>query len=234
MSHVQGASQILGQAEKDFGQGQPKTGPASEMDRDAFLKLLITQLEHQDPTEPMKDEDFVAQLAQFTSVEKMTQIADGVDQLNQGANQNHMLDAVSFMGKEVTAEGSSLSKDASGVSSMTYTLDSAVQNVRFNVFDPSGNIIRTIEAGAVQSGTHSFTWDGKDYQGNDMPAGQYPVGISAVDANGQPIQVDSQVSGRVTGIRNADGQTLLSLADGREVDLLSISEVIEPDNSTSE
>jgi len=234
MSYFQGANEILGQAEKDFAPKQPKTGQASEMDRDAFLKLLITQLEHQDPTEPMKDEDFVAQLAQFTSVEKMTQIADGVEQLNQGTNQNHMLDAVSFIGREVTAEGSTLSKDADGVSSMTYTLDSAATNVRFNVFDPAGNIIRTVEAGAVQSGTHTFTWDGKDYQGNEMPAGHYPVGVSALDANDKPIQVNSQVSGRVTGVRNADGQTLLTLADGREVGLFEISEVIDSDNSSSE
>jgi len=234
MSYVQGANEILGQAEKDFAKEQPKTGPASEMDRDAFLKLLLTQLEHQDPTEPMKDEDFVAQLAQFTSVEKMTQIADGVDQLNQGRNENHMLDAVSFIGKEVTAEGTTLSKDADGVSSMSYNLDSTAKKVRFNIFDPSGNIIRTVETGAVQSGSHTFTWDGRDYQGSDMPAGHYPVGISALDANDKPIQVNSQVSGRVTGIRNADGQTLLTLADGREIGLFEISEVIDSNSSSSE
>ena len=234
MSYVQGASQVLGQAEKDFAPEQPRTGPASEMDRDAFLKLLITQLENQDPTEPMKDEDFVAQLAQFTSVEKMTQIADGVDRLNQGANQNHMLDAVSFIGREVTAEGSTLSKDADGVSSMTYELGSAVQKLSFNVFDPSGNIIRTVEFGPTQSGQHTFTWDGRDYLGRDMPVGQYAVGIAAEKENGEPIQVDSQVSGRVTGIRNHNGETLLTLADGREVSLLSITEVIDSETTSSE
>ena len=234
-SAMQQYSGIFGQAEQEFSQnGRQASGRSSEMGRNEFLKLLVTQLEHQDPTDPMKDEDFVAQLAQFSSLEQLTNISDGVKTMNQSSDQGHMLQAVSFLGKEVSAEGSQVSKEGDSVSSVAYSLPQEAASVNVNIIDANGNIVRTVQAGAKQAGNYTLSWDGLDYTGSEVPDGVYSIGIRAVDGNGKSMQVDTAVSGTVSGVKNSDGNTVLTLNDGREVTLTNIRQVIEPSAETEQ
>lgn len=224
---MQGMGHILGQAEKDFQQKQPETGPSSEMDRHAFLKLLITQLEHQDPTEPMKDEDFVAQLAQFTSLEKLTSIADGVDTLNAENAHQQMLEASNFLGKEIKAEGREISKNGEDTSTLYYSPEKQTVTTYLNLFGANDQLIRTVQLGAKQAGEHTFEWDGLNYQGTEMPDGVYAIGIQAEGVNGEPVKVDTKVTGRVAGVEAKDGSVSLSLENGRAIDWKNVQSLTD-------
>jgi len=223
---------IFGQAERELFSSQTEgTGSSSEMGRNEFLKLLVTQLEHQDPTDPMKDEDFVAQLAQFSSLEQLTNISEGVSSMNQSSDKGHMLEAVNFLGKQVSAEGSQISKEDGSISSVSFSLEEHAASVNVNIFDSRGNIVRTIESGAQQAGRHTIRWDGLDYTGSQVPDGVYSLGIRAAGMNGEPLPVDTAVSGTVAGVKHSGGSTILTLKDGREVDLMNIHQVVEPQPS---
>ena len=90
--------------------GAEKTGKQGALGKDAFLKLLVTQLQHQDPLNPLDDKEFIAQLAQFSSLEQMNNISEGITSLVKKTQEQDMLNSVNYIGKEVTASGHSVTK----------------------------------------------------------------------------------------------------------------------------
>ncbi len=223
---------IFGQAEVDFAPQQTPTGTDSVLGRDAFLQLLITQLKNQDPLNPMEDKEFTAQLAQFSSLEKLEQISASLDTMNESEGRQDMLSAVSFIGKQVRAGGDTLSKQGGQVSTMYYSIDDPAASVLVNVFDANGNLVQTLSQGGRQAGSYEFTWDGRDYTGRAVEDGVYTVRMAVEGPDGEPVLAETDVSGEVSGISTRDGQTYLRLKDGREVSLFDIIEVVNPQADT--
>jgi flagellar basal-body rod modification protein FlgD len=224
--YSESVSHIIGGAERDFSTaGSSRTN----LDKDSFLRLLVAQLEHQDPLDPKSDTEFIAQLAQFSSLEQLTNINASIGGMESSFNRQDLLGAVSFIGKEVTASGYSLGKEGSKVSSLHFSIPDASMHTYANIFDAQGNLVRTANFGPKQPGSYDYTWDGKDYAGNTLKDGVYFVAMAAEGVNGQPVLVDMSVSGVVTGISNQNGQTVLRLKDGREIMLADVREIISPE-----
>lgn len=207
---------------------QSATKGKSTLGKEDFLNLLVTQLSHQDPLNPMEDKDFTAQMAQFSSLEQLTNISTGIGALAQGAQRQEMLSAVSFIGKEVMAEGDSISVASGKASTMSFTIEEPATKVAINIYDSAGGIVRTIQKGAMQAGTYDVEWDGKDSNGNPVADGVYHAAMGAENGEGKAIMVKSTVSGTVKGVRVEGSTYYLQLADGREVNLLSISKIVNP------
>lgn len=200
--------------------------------KDEFLQLLVTQLQHQDPLNPLDDKEFIAQLAQFSSLEQMNNIAAGIETLNTTLTKQDSLSAANYIGKDVVAEGNSVTKIDSSVTPLYFTLEDAASQVKINVYDGNGNIMKTETLNSMQAGEYNFTWDGLDYNGKQAANGQYSVYFAAEDANGDSVFVDTQVSGTIVGItKSADG-TYFKLSDGRTVSFDSISMISQPVTST--
>ncbi|MBT8764202.1 hypothetical protein KFV02_09680 [Desulfohalobiaceae bacterium Ax17] len=229
-----GVDYLLGGYERDFTGQTRKTGDAAPMGKDEFLKLLVTQLEHQDPLNPMDDREFTAQLAQFSSLEQLTSISEGIKSLNEDKARQEMLGAVSFIGKEVRASGDSLSKEGNNVSTVYYHFDDVASKVYINIFDSFGNLVRSENVGSRQPGDYEFVWDGKTYTGSYAPDGVYSVSIAAEGVNGQPVLVDTEVSGKVSGVQNMNGQSYLRLEDGRQVNFVDVKEIVNPSSDDSQ
>lgn len=224
MSGIQTADSILGAYEREQAAAAQSTGDSSELGKDAFLQLLVTQLENQDPLEPMEDTEFISQLAQFSNLEQMTNISEGIDTLVENSTQD-MLSGVNFIGKGVVSAGSTISKAGDESSTLYYTIEDAAASMTINVFDSAGNLIDSEEVGAQQPGTYAFNWDGIDYDDQEQPDGTYSVTFAAENANGQPVLTSTEVAGIVTSVESVNGQTLLNLSDGRSVDMLDVREV---------
>ncbi len=203
----------------------PKKG--NQLGKDAFLKLLVTQMENQDPLNPIADTDFIAQLSQYSSLEQLINIAKGVEGLNKQADKN-ILNSASFIGKTVLAHGDSISKYGDTISRVGYTLKENCNKAVANIFDSNNNIIRSVELPAQQAGSYYFDWDGKNSQGQDMPSGVYKISIGATDKNDRPIMVDMQVAGIVNGVLTENGATMLKLADGRKIKADQVTEIGMP------
>ncbi|NCC23729.1 MAG: flagellar hook assembly protein FlgD [Deltaproteobacteria bacterium] len=225
---------VIGTYEQEQALDQKKTGDRSELGKEAFLQLLVTQLRHQDPLNPMDDKEFTAQLAQFSSLEQLTQIAKGIDGLQENSSRQEMLGAVSFIGKTVTAEGNQVSKVDGKAGPIYYSFDDVAAKMYINVYDADGNIIYSANAMSKQPGSYEFTWDGSNYMGGSAPDGVYYVYIAAEGVNGQPVLVNSEVAGVVAGVENVGGQIYLRLQDGRYLDFMQVTQVVDSGQQAQE
>lgn len=211
-----------------------KTQGSKELDKDAFLRLLVTQLQHQDPLNPMDDKEFISQLAQFSSLEQMNNIAAGISQLTTQAASQDMLSAAAFMGKEVVAAGDSVAKEGSAVSTVDFTLQGNATEVQIFVYDSMNNLVRTEKLSGRAAGIYSYAWDGKGDQGAALPDGRYRVTFAATDGAGTPVLVSTAVSGRVAAVERTDaGVTQLRLADGRTVTLADVRTVMQSSSTAT-
>ena len=209
---------------------------AGELGRDDFLKLLVAQLTYQDPLDPMDDKDFTAQLAQFSSLDQLIKISDGVDQMNIGAAQQNMLNSASFIGKEIRASGSSLTKKDGVVENTIYVyMADNIAGGAVNIYNSTGELVYSEKLGAISADqVFEYTWNGKNYNGDNLPDGVYYVGLSAEDANGSPVLLGTEISGEVAGVQLVNGVQYFRLADGRNVRLQDVIEVVEKKTSVAD
>src|SRR6478609_9904772 len=190
-------------------------GKNPAMGRDAFLKLLVAQLKNQDPLKPQDNSAFVAELAQFSSLEQSMGVNDRLDQMmlqNQGmAN----ADVVNMVGKNATVKGSLITTDGSGVGvPVAFTQDRVSDKTTVQIQDANGKIVRTLDLGSRPVGISKITWDGRSDDGLVQPAGTYAVNVKANDADGGTVNVSQETTGTITGVAFDKGYPVLHLSSG--------------------
>ncbi len=209
------------------------SSPTSEqvLGKDDFLKLLVKQLSYQDPLNPLDATDFSAQLAQFSSVEQLSNIDET---LKASLDANYLLAtsinntmAATVIGKEVRAVGDQVYFDGQQSTGIVYDLPQNADKVTLEIVDNTGQVRRTIQLQDVPSGESTFTWDGQDDAGNTLAEGTYQVRITAEDSQGEPISVTSYINGLVTGLRYADNGPVLMLGK-IEIGLSDVYEIHQP------
>lgn len=205
----------------------------SSLGQDAFLQLLVTQLQYQDPLSPMDDKEFVAELAQFSSLEQLTEINSGIDNLASIGGTQELMGAVNFIGKTIEATGTAVSLSDGSATAVNFTLPKDAETCMVNVLDSAGTVVRTVDLGATSAGDVEFTWDGKDYDGNVMDDGQYQVAVTATDADGNVMTVSSTMTGTVTGVQQKSGTYYLNIGNDRYVAFTDITKVINDSTSGS-
>jgi len=198
---------------------------SSELGKEAFLQLLLTQLTYQDPLDPMDDQDFVAQLAQFSSLEQLTNISTGITDLNENVQENQMFSAIQFIGKTVRASGETIQLEEGKASTIYYNVASDAETVLANVLDEDGNVVRTVDLGGKNAGDYEFVWDGMDSDGNVLDDGVYSVTIMTQDADGNAGVASTEIQGKVTGVESSDGTYYLRIGDVL-VDFGNITEIV--------
>lgn len=212
-----GATTAQGTAAQAFTGGKVVT-------QDDFLKLLIAQMQNQDPLKPMDNQEFAAQLATFNSLGQLIDINSklGGMQSNQGAA-NH-LNAVSLIGKEIETNGNTVSLGEGSAAAIPYQLSANAARVAVTIRNGAGEIVRQLAAANQQAGEQTLVWDGKDSAGRSAPGGLYSFEIAAVDANGKNIPSSGLVRGIVTGV-NLEGSEPLLEVGGLSVPLSSVTKV---------
>jgi flagellar basal-body rod modification protein FlgD len=174
---------------------------SQKVGKDGFLKILVTQLKNQNPTDPMKGRDFASQLAQFSSVEQLTGISDQLEQqktsdraLTQSINSGVATDLI---GRTVEASGGEFTWAGEGTMTLGADLPSGASNVTMTVRDAAGNAVHTRTLDDVPAGPQEISWDGTTDADAPAPAGNYSVQIEATDAQGDPVEARPYVAGRV-------------------------------------
>ena len=181
-------------------------------DMNTFLTLLTTQLKYQDPLDPMDTAEFTNQLVQYSSVEQAIQTNQKLDSLLSMNIANLGAQAVSYIGKVAQVLGNVMPLEG-GKAKATYTLDKNVVSTTIVVKDMNGNIVYS-EQGKVTSGTHEFTWDGKDSNGNQLEDGANKIEVSTKVASGETAaSVVTTVFGRVTGVASDSSGVYVGLGD---------------------
>ena len=193
-------------------------------DLNAFLKLLVTQLQHQDPLEPMDANEFTSQLVQFASVEQQIQANANLEELLRLQETSQIAGMVDYLGTTIEVLGNRFNLE-NGSAEFNYALAGKAKETTITIKNADGEVVFTT-SGETETGKHNFVWDGKDNDGNDLEDGAYTVTVSAKDPDGELIAVAQSVTGRVTGAGADDGKVILMMGDVAVLldDVISVKE----------
>jgi flagellar basal-body rod modification protein FlgD len=173
---------------------------------DRFLKLLVTQMQNQDPLNPMDNAQVTSQMAQINTVTGIDKLNTTMGTMNSSMTQMQMLQGAGLVGHQVVMEGNKLTMDTDGIGSGGFELTSAAGNVRIDILSSSGASLGTINQDAVATGQHSFTWT--------PPEGTKTDGITfkvTATSGGKTVSATSLMTDTVDAVSNSNGTLNLEL-----------------------
>ena len=201
---------------------------------DTFLQLLTTQLQNQNPLDPLDTNQFTQQLVQFSGVEQQLKTNDFLQALIESNQQtvatNATTQALAFVGKEVTAS-TTLSNLKDGQASWIYNAAGTSSNAVISITDMDGKTVYSKEAPIV-AGEHRFDWDGVGSDGSTVPDGVYQIKIEARDSDGKVIDVSTQMVGTVDSVDFTGDEPFLVIGEGN-IALSSVERVTGLKSSTT-
>ncbi|MBK8908794.1 MAG: flagellar hook assembly protein FlgD [Rhodospirillales bacterium] len=196
-----------------------------------FLNLLVTQLQAQDPLDPMDANEFTSQLVQFANVEQQIYQNSHLETLVGLQESNQAAAMVNYLGTMVEAEGKSFTL-ADGGAQASYTLPETALETTLVVKNDRGQPVYTI-GGETGAGRHSFEWDGHDADGRPLPDGVYTLDVSAKHGDQSPMPVSQTVYGRITGAAADGGRAVLFMGDV-QIPMEDVLSVREPERQVTD
>ena len=208
---------------------------SNELGQDAFLQLMITQMKNQDPLAPQSNSEFVAQLAQFSSVQGLEKLNTNFNTFSSSFNSNQALQASSLVGRSVSVETDTSMLVDKGIISGNVKLNSATSDMKINIYDDKGALAAQVPVGTVPAGDANFRFDGQNIEVNGelldwttgekaLPPGSYSFEVMA-SQNGKQEQLTTSLSVNVNSVTiGADGKLVLNLAGVGPVDMSKIKQ----------
>jgi flagellar basal-body rod modification protein FlgD len=191
--------------------------------QDDFLQMLIAQLQNQDPLNPLSGTDFAAQLAQFSSLDQLTNINTQLTSLASTLSSTNSSQVVSLIGDEVVANGSAVT--VSGTSTtLAYNLSQNATQGTIQIYNSNGNLVNTLTFGQEQSGNNTMNWDT-----SSVNPGTYTFKVSAVDGSGNAVTATTMTTGIVTGVSYQNGVPYLSV-NGQNIALTDVQYITTSGN----
>ncbi len=189
---------------------------------DTFLKLLTTQLQHQDPLQPMDSEKSTEQLVSFSGVEQQIAGNKSLESMVALLSAGQSASAANMIGKSIDATGDQVAVK-NGTGTWSYELPREAKTATLAVLDSNNNVVYIADADKA-AGAHDFTWTGKTNAGTQLPDGTYRLVVTAEDATGTSMDAKLAVRGVVDGVEYVDGATMLTVGSRKVklADVLSI------------
>ena len=201
-----------------------KTGSTGMGQKD-FLTLFTTQLKNQDPLDPVKNEAFVAQLAQFSQLEATTGMAQSLSDFVTSQSGQQIMSSASLIGKRVSVPDGPATWMGTQPVTATVNLPSGADGVKFDVLDAKGITVRSQILGAQTAGDMTWAWDGKDDAGNAAVIGAYQFQATAV-SNGKFTNPSVSTMATVTNVSQASDKTmLLQVEGGKTIKLADVNNI---------
>ncbi|NMB80637.1 MAG: flagellar hook capping protein [Ignavibacteria bacterium] len=201
--------------------------------KDDFLKLMIQQLKNQDPLNPLDGTEYASQLAQFSSLEQLTNLNSSITKsmdvnylLTQSIN-NTMV--ATLIGKEVKIDGNNLTVIGQEKIDLGYNLPVQAKNVVVKVLDSNGNVVRLMD-GSVEAGRAKVSWDLCDNNGEKVKNGNYSFEVEAYNMSGEKMKLSTYKIGLIDGVRFTQNGSML-LVGGAEYSISDILEILNSSNN---
>jgi len=183
------------------------TSSMTQDTEDRFLTLLVTQLQNQDPLNPMDNAQVTSQMAQLSTVTGINQLNETLSSISGQVDLSQALQASQFVGKDVLVPGAKISMgdDAANPGQKAVTpfgidLVSAAATVTVNIKDSSGAVVKTMTMENQDAGVFSLEWDGVSDSGVALANGAYSLEVTAVDATGQSVVSEALTYGHVNSV----------------------------------
>tara|TARA_Y100000782_G_C10064989_1_gene215328 strand:- start:6 stop:686 length:681 start_codon:yes stop_codon:yes gene_type:complete len=195
-----------------------------ELGKDQFLELLVAQMNNQDPLSPQENGEFIAQLAQFSTVEGIGNLNTLMESLLSGYQSSQALQASSMVGRTVIVPADQAVVDTEAGLEGQLALQQNSTNVFVNIYDQAGSLVKTINLGSQEAGMHDFTWDGTDASGNLAEPGIYTVEAMA-SIDGKNTQMATLLPANVDSVSlgaGGSGEMLLNVAGLGSISLSNV------------
>ena len=195
-----------------------------ELGKDQFLELLVAQMNNQDPLSPQENGEFIAQLAQFSTVEGIGNLNTSMESLLSGYQSSQALQASSLVGRTVIVPADQAVVDTEAGLEGQLALQKNSTNVFVNIYDDAGSLVKAINLGSQEAGMHDFTWDGTDASGNLAEPGIYTVEAMA-SIDGKNTQMATLLPANVDSVSlgaGGSGEMLLNVAGLGSISLSNV------------
>ena len=209
---------------EDVKEASKKT--KEDMGKQEFLTLFTAQLQNQNPLEPVKNEAFVAQLAQFSQLEALTNMQGSLDKFVTSMSGERMLGSASLIGKKVAVTDTPTQLTKGGTIDGSIDLPMGASGIQVSVFDSQGRLVQELIAGPQLPGTTPISWNGKDAAENPVPSGLYRLSANAV-VNGKNVTVPVSTLSTVRAISSnpTDGSVSVEVDGGKTMLLTDVKRV---------
>lgn len=211
MSEVNNAGalqRVLG----DYALQEPEKEKSNELGKDEFLRLLVAQLENQDPTDPQENGEFIAQLAQFSQLEETQKMTASMQDFADAFQSTQHLQATSLVGRPVHVESEYTVLDEQNAISVVTDMPYSVPSATLSVFNEAGELVDGFELGAQPEGRNEFIWSGYMDEDNRFPPGKYSFRVD-VNSGEQSESLPTYLSANVNSVTIEPGGSLtLNLA----------------------
>ncbi|MEN0061763.1 MAG: flagellar hook capping FlgD N-terminal domain-containing protein [Myxococcota bacterium] len=193
------------------GLAPPEPSTDNALGQDAFLKLLTEQLQRQDPLDPMKNEEFVAQLAQFSSLEQLFALQSTMESVYFGVASMNNATMASLLGTDVVASGNGVRLGAEGDATLHFDAANNFSQATVTIADETGRVVQTLDIGARDAGEFTLAWDGTGIDGSRALEGNYTFSISANNVEGESVAVSTLVVGTIDEMDYSTSQPMPSI-----------------------
>ena len=200
---------------------------SNEDSEQRFLKLLVTQLNNQDPLNPMQNAELTSQLAQMSTVSGIEKLNSTLSGLVNQTNSNQLLQATSLIGYNVLSPGDTLTtktpEEGKEPASQAFAVElpGTASDVDIKIVDGTGKVVRTISAGSMTEGVNAVTWDGKDDTGAVVPAGAYRFTVEATNGSAT-VKATSLTFSQVAAVKQGTNGVSLELMTGNNISLSDV------------
>jgi flagellar basal-body rod modification protein FlgD len=198
---------------------QLASGSSSAADlQNNFLTMLVTQMNNQDPLNPMDNAQLTSQLAQISTVSSLQTMNTTMTSLLNQTAASRAMDSASLIGRTVMVPGAAVNVAGGVADKIGVDIPSTADSVKVNVLDDKGNIVRTIDMGGQIAGIHDISWDGKNDAGTVVADGAYTFKVAAT-ADSKDVTPVALVYGKVQGISGDSTGVLVDLGDGKSANV---------------
>jgi flagellar basal-body rod modification protein FlgD len=203
------------------------------LDKDDFLKIMITQMKHQDPTSPFKADEMAARMAQFTSVEQLQNVNQNLAKLQGAQRPLEQLAMTNLIGKIVTIDRERFPHTEGTNEALSFVLPKDAAHVKLTIVSEAGETVLEKDLGPQKAGDNSFTWDGKKQ--NTLPAkgGTYMFRVAAVDDKGMSLQTDSRGQARVIGLSFQGSEPVFLVGDAQHQQKVTMKNIVQIESDAS-
>ncbi|MDF3834360.1 flagellar hook assembly protein FlgD [Cupriavidus basilensis] len=203
---------------------QGSSASASDLQNN-FLTMLVTQMNNQDPLNPMDNSQLTSQLAQISQVSAMQTMNTTLTSLLSQVSAGRAMGSASLIGRTVMVPGSSVSVASGTATKIGVDLPSAADSVTVSVLDSSGKTVRTINLNGKSAGVQDVVWDGKNDAGSTVADGTYSFKVAAT-ANGTDVKPVALVYGAVQSISGDSTGVLVGLANGTTANVNDVRRIL--------
>jgi len=197
----------------------------AEDPQDRFLKLLVAQMQNQDPLNPLDNAEVTSQLAQISTVTGIDKLNNTLERLLDGIEDSRTVEAANLIGHKALVPGSTLSlEDNAAIGG--FELPQAVDKLSVSILDSSGIAIRTIDLGSQSTGVNTFIWDGLSDSGTNAVNGNYSFAIQAIQDD-KEITATPLALGRVDSVSPGELDTVLDMGALGLVNMADIKQIFK-------